>query len=324
MLRKMRSVHLIMAILMLAVPASAYALTSTNALAGSVSDTQSIVNLQLTPRRTSYDHPVTVTGRAPRSATGRAVVLQTATSPGGNWRPLAVTRVGPEGTFRLRAALRRSGLLRVADGQATSPVAGRSATAVAADGSELAASSPLPVTVAARLQVAPGAHNVLGNQGLAVKGKLLPAVAHRPIGLQGHFADGWRTLATARTAANGNFKLHGQLVSGMQRPLRVTFAGDRVNAGTTRSAGQATVYGQSVASWYDDAGSTACGFHAGLGVANVSLPCGTKVRFFHAGHSVTAVVDDRGPYVGGRQWDLNQNTAGALGFSGVGTVWVSQ
>jgi rare lipoprotein A (peptidoglycan hydrolase) len=39
---------------------------------------------------------------------------------------------------------------------------------------------------------------------------------------------------------------------------------------------------------------------------------------------VTATVDDRGPYVGGRDWDLNQNTAAALGFGGVGTVWVTQ
>jgi rare lipoprotein A (peptidoglycan hydrolase) len=38
---------------------------------------------------------------------------------------------------------------------------------------------------------------------------------------------------------------------------------------------------------------------------------------------VTAVVDDRGPYVSGRDWDLNQNTAGALAFDGVGTVWSS-
>jgi hypothetical protein len=304
MLRKMRSVHLIIAMIMLTVPASAYALTNANALAGSVSDTQSIVHLQLTPRRTSYDHPVTVTGRAPRSASGRTVVLQTAISPGADWQPLAVTRVGPEGGFRLHAALRRSGFIRVVDAQATS--------------------GPLPVTVTAQLQVAPRAHNVLGDQPIAVEGKLLPGVASRPVRLQGHFADGWRTLANARTAANGSFKLHAQVVSGLKRRLRVTFAGDRVNAGSTRSAGQATVFGQSVASWYDDAGSTACGFHAGLGVANVSLPCGTKVRFLYGGRSVTAVVDDRGPYVGGRQWDLNQNTARALGFSGVGTVWASQ
>jgi rare lipoprotein A (peptidoglycan hydrolase) len=39
---------------------------------------------------------------------------------------------------------------------------------------------------------------------------------------------------------------------------------------------------------------------------------------------VSATVDDRGPYVGGRDWDLNQKTASALGFSGVGQVWSSQ
>jgi rare lipoprotein A (peptidoglycan hydrolase) len=104
----------------------------------------------------------------------------------------------------------------------------------------------------------------------------------------------------------------------------VRFAGDTANSGATRSLGAMTVYGQSVASWYNDAGSTACGFHAGLGVANRSLPCGTKVRIRYGGRSVTATVDDRGPFVGGRNWDLNQNTAGALGFGGVGTIWVSQ
>jgi rare lipoprotein A (peptidoglycan hydrolase) len=87
------------------------------------------------------------------------------------------------------------------------------------------------------------------------------------------------------------------------------------------NAGKVTTFNQSVASWYEDGGSTACGFHAGMGVANKSLPCGTKVTFRYGGHTATATVDDRGPYVGGRTWDLNQNTAGALGFGGVGTVW---
>jgi rare lipoprotein A (peptidoglycan hydrolase) len=39
---------------------------------------------------------------------------------------------------------------------------------------------------------------------------------------------------------------------------------------------------------------------------------------------MNAVVDDRGPYVGGREWDFNQNLAAALGFAGVGTVWATQ
>lgn len=75
-----------------------------------------------------------------------------------------------------------------------------------------------------------------------------------------------------------------------------------------------------VASWYDDAGQTASGWHATYGVANRWLAFGTRVHFVYHGHAVDAVVDDRGPYVGGRDWDLNQNTAGALGFGGVDTV----
>jgi rare lipoprotein A (peptidoglycan hydrolase) len=88
-----------------------------------------------------------------------------------------------------------------------------------------------------------------------------------------------------------------------------------------QSAGSVNVLHPALASWYEDAGNTACGFHAGLGVANRTLPCGTKVTFQYGGRTVTAVVDDRGPYAGGREWDLNQATAAALGFGGVGTVW---
>jgi rare lipoprotein A (peptidoglycan hydrolase) len=112
-------------------------------------------------------------------------------------------------------------------------------------------------------------------------------------------------------------------VPGRER-LRVRFAGDRTNAAVSTRAGSLTVYHQTLASWYYDGGTTACGFHAYYGVANLSLPCGTVVSFSHGGRRVQAVVDDRGPYVGGRTWDLNQNTAAALGFGGVGAVWSSR
>jgi rare lipoprotein A (peptidoglycan hydrolase) len=77
-----------------------------------------------------------------------------------------------------------------------------------------------------------------------------------------------------------------------------------------------------VASWYSDA-SGACASPAGCstyGVANRSLEFGTRVQFVYHGREAVAVVDDRGPYAGDRTWDLNQNTAGALGFSGVDVV----
>ncbi len=78
-----------------------------------------------------------------------------------------------------------------------------------------------------------------------------------------------------------------------------------------------------LASWYYDEGSTACGFHASYGVANRTLPCGTRVTIRYGYRRVVATVDDRGPYVGGRSFDLDQRTAMALGFAGVGTVKVS-
>jgi rare lipoprotein A len=142
-----------------------------------------------------------------------------------------------------------------------------------------------PRQVASEFRVPASSTNVLVGQQMHVRGTRLPAVAGRQVRLLSRAGGSWRTLATARTG------------------LR---------------------FRQSGASWYDDGGTTACGFHASFGVANRDLPCGTKVAFHYGGHTVTAVVDDRGPFVGGRDWDLNQNTAAALGFGGVDTVWSSR
>ncbi|MBV9535801.1 MAG: RlpA-like double-psi beta-barrel domain-containing protein [Solirubrobacterales bacterium] len=82
---------------------------------------------------------------------------------------------------------------------------------------------------------------------------------------------------------------------------------------------------RAVASWYwDDGLSTACGFSVKYGVANRTLPCGTRVKFRFHGHRVTATVDDRGPYIAGRNWDLDEHTAAALHFSGVHPLWVKK
>jgi len=166
--------------------------------------------------------------------------------------------------------------------------------------------------------------NVLGGQWVHVRGKLLPGVSGRRVRLEARGSHGWRVVATARTGGRGGFNLAFYAGGLGSQPLRVQFAGDRLNARSGGSAGRVTVYRQSLASWYYDGGTTGCGFHAYYGVANKSLPCGARVSFDYHGRSVTAVVDDRGPYVGAREWDLNQNTAAALGFGGVGSVWSSQ
>jgi rare lipoprotein A (peptidoglycan hydrolase) len=47
------------------------------------------------------------------------------------------------------------------------------------------------------------------------------------------------------------------------------------------------------------------------------------VTLRHGGRTVRVRVVDRGPYVGGREFDLTAATKQRLGFSGVGTILVA-
>jgi rare lipoprotein A (peptidoglycan hydrolase) len=64
---------------------------------------------------------------------------------------------------------------------------------------------------------------------------------------------------------------------------------------------------------YPPGATTACGFDASMGVASRTLACGTRVRIC-AQRCAVAVVDDRGPYVYDRLWDLSVALANAIGF----------
>ena len=55
-------------------------------------------------------------------------------------------------------------------------------------------------------------------------------------------------------------------------------------------------------------------------VAHRTLAFGTRIQFQYNGKTCTAVVQDRGPHIAGREFDLGPGTAKALGFGGVGTV----
>jgi hypothetical protein len=74
-----------------------------------------------------------------------------------------------------------------------------------------------------------------------------------------------------------------------------------------------------IASWFDDSGGTACGTHYALGVANKELACGTRVELC-ANRCATVVVEDRGPFIAGRTWDLNPGAKTALGCGDICAV----
>ena len=59
--------------------------------------------------------------------------------------------------------------------------------------------------------------------------------------------------------------------------------------------------------------------------AHKTLPFGTRVRVKHLsnGRSVDVVINDRGPYVGGRIIDLSKAAAVKIGMTGQGVARVS-
>lgn len=263
-----------------------------------------------------------VSGRLAASAAGREIALQYAPR-GRRWRAIAQQAVPADGRYRFRVRLKRSGALRVALLPDRPAVGAAVPGGVAAEA--LPASRKRPVAVAGRLVVGHRGRDVHAGAVVHVRGTLLPRGRGRRIVVEAGSNGRWHAVAHARTRRNGHFDARvATHVPGSQR-LRVRFAGDRRNARTRAGAGTLQTFRPGLASWYALYGNrTACGqtLTAGtLGVANKTLPCGTMVTFRYGSREVTVPVIDRGPYAGGREWDLTGATARALGFGSVGVVW---
>jgi rare lipoprotein A len=281
--------------------------------------------------RIAYGHDVTVTGHAPSGDQGRWVDLDFARAGSSSWQKIASAKIQGDDHFALHGQLRRSGRVKVVAGWAPAPApstttssgGGVPPTSGSSASSTAPASQPEAVRVTAALHVKRRTIDDMGDHQITISGKLQPVSRGLVVRLQARSGGGWHKVSQDLTGRSGRFYLHYRPGSG-EPPLRVHFVGNRFNAPVRASAGKVVVFTQSVASWYEDGGNTACGYHVTYGVANRTLPCGTKVTFSYHGRTVTATVDDRGPYVSGREWDLNQNTASALGFGGVDDVWASR
>lgn len=312
-MRNVRPTHAVAGALMLAIPTSAVALSA------GAADAQSAIQIKVNDRNLAFGQDLRVAGNASPAEPGRRVVLEFAAAGSKRWQRLSSTTAHRDGSFKFVVSLTRSGLVRaVAQNPRPPRIASvRNPQSPAA----IAPSHSRPIAVASKLHARSGTRDVLDGQTTAVSGRLRPEVGGRKVYLEGRSGRHWHWLASTRTGRHGGFRLRYRTNGLGSKHVRVKFTGDRLNTGSTRGAGKLTVFRESLASWFEDAGATACGFHATYGVANKVLPCGTKVTLRYGGRQVTATVEDRGPYVGGREWDLNQNTAAALGFGGVGMVW---
>jgi rare lipoprotein A len=167
---------------------------------------------------------------------------------------------------------------------------------------------------------------------LVVRGRLSPRAGGRRVRLQVRIARRWRTVDRTRSGRGGRFRTAWR--PGRHGVFRLRVVAPNVGvsaakASATRSR-RVYVYRPAAASWYGPGfygNRTGCGGRLGyntLGVANKSLPCGTRVTMRYRGRSVTVRVIDRGPYAGNRVWDLTAATKGRLRFPSTGTVWTTR
>jgi rare lipoprotein A (peptidoglycan hydrolase) len=163
-----------------------------------------------------------------------------------------------------------------------------------------------------------------------VAGRVRPVVAGVRVSLQVRRDGRWRSIARDRTDAAGRFKLRERVGRTGSTHVRVHVGVAPGMRSGKRALGRLNVYRTAYASWYGPGlygNRLGCGgtLQAGrLGVAHKSLPCGTMVTLKRGRHSLRVPVIDRGPYVGGREYDLTAATAQRLGFSGHGAVLVTR
>ncbi|HVP01222.1 MAG TPA: septal ring lytic transglycosylase RlpA family protein [Solirubrobacteraceae bacterium] len=277
------------------------------------------ITLQLADPTLDYGDAVVARGHVPGAGAGVPVLLEERVR-GGAWSAVArgLTRAG--GAYRLTAHVPRSGLLRVSLERAAVAASGAGADTVAPPSRARGLRVAVHVTVTRRHT------NVRAGSTARVGGRVRPAHAGRLVVLQRRAHGRWRTLARTRTHAGGGYALAYRARAAASARLRVRAAGAPALAGASHDAGRLNAFRPALASWYSGGGSLACGGSMTpgmMGVANKSLPCGTMVTIRYRGRQVRVPVVDRGPYVGGREFDLGPGVRGALGFDGVGTVWVS-
>ena len=223
-----------------------------------------------------------------------------------NWHDAKRTETGRKGKFSERVGVSRSGRFRAvsSDGRAT--------------GAEL-------VRVKSKTQARVSTKNAQVGDKVRVKGHVAPGAAGRKVVVK----IGGKRIRT-RTGNSGKFSVAWKADSAGKYAVRVKADGDRIAAGSGRKAGKVEVFRGALASYYGPGlygNRMACGGTlqpSTVGVANKSLPCGTKLTFRYKGKEVKTEVIDRGPYVGSREFDLTEALRNKLGFGSTGTVLVNK
>lgn len=197
------------------------------------------------------------------------------------------------------------------------------ATAHAQDQNGAAAAASQTETVSVSVK-----RHALAGRRMKAGGKIGSGTKGRSVLVQQRAGKGWKTVARTRTRDGGRFSAYWRPSAVGRQAIRAFVrGGDGVAPAVRQIRGGVTVYRPRFASYYGPGlygNKMACGGRLSpgtVGVAHKTLPCGTKVTLHNKGRTLTVKVVDRGPYVGGRFYDLTAATKQKLGFGSTGTVW---
>ena len=161
-----------------------------------------------------------------------------------------------------------------------------------------------------------GERNVMAQRTVRFRGRVAPGGRHRVVVRVGG------SELRAHSRGNGTYRVTWHVPRAGVYTARARVSGTPVRSKRVR----VNAYRPAAASYYGPGlygGALACGgtlTPSKLGVANKTLPCGSKVTLRYRGHTVTVPVIDRGPYAGNREYDLTAATKAKLGFPSTGTV----
>ena len=184
-----------------------------------------------------------------------------------------------------------------------------------------------PERVPSQIALHLSAHEVLSGRALRIEGRVHPGGRHRvKLMIRGPRA----ATLTISTKPSGRILRRFQPQKIGAYEIRAYDLHDQRNRASVSPIRNLTAFHRTVASYYGPGlyGATlACGGILRpdtLGVANKTLPCGTKVSLRYHARSITVTVIDRGPYVAGREFDLTAATKTRLGFPGLGSLLSSR
>jgi hypothetical protein len=241
------------------------------------------------------------------------------------WHTVGHDRTGASGRFHKRVRPHTTGSWR---GQLAKP---KQSTEDSGTTDPLSAPATDRQTNAERVRVRSltkaklSSRNPTVGRSVRIRGRVFPGGQKRRVTIH----VGRHTLHT-RTGHDGRFHRSWHAGSTGSYHVGVAARGNRAAAGSRDGLGKLDVFRPAAASWYGPGfygHRTACGqtlTSSTVGVANRTMPCGSKLTLRYRGHEVRVRVIDRGPYSGSREFDLTEATKNRLHFGSTGTVLSSR